>query len=179
MSSSLAGAEMTTVRAPASRCLAALARSVNRPVDSTTTSTPKSFQGRAAGSLLARTLISLPLTTKLWSLAATVPAKAPCTESYRSRWPSVFASVTVIAVRLDVGGERPQNGGRVSVDVREREHGRRFARGAGAGADGAHDGRPYPPTAFAASIPAIVSLLPNHFRSFRRLPRLFPRIPVR
>src|SRR6188768_1386810 len=46
-----AGAVMMTFFAPAARCFAALSRSVKRPVDSKTTSTPRSFQGSCAGSL--------------------------------------------------------------------------------------------------------------------------------
>ena len=46
----LAGAVMITFFAPAARCLAAPSRSVNLPVDSKTTSTPRSFHGSAAGS---------------------------------------------------------------------------------------------------------------------------------
>ena len=62
-SGSLAGAEMITLRAPASRCLAAPARSRKRPVDSMTTSAPTSPQGRLAGSVSAVTGISTPSTT--------------------------------------------------------------------------------------------------------------------
>jgi hypothetical protein len=62
-SGSVAGAEMTTFFAPASRCLLAASRLVNRPVDSTTTSTPRSFQGSSAGSRTARPLKPLPSTT--------------------------------------------------------------------------------------------------------------------
>jgi hypothetical protein len=51
MSSSLAGAEMMTFLAPpASTCLRASAALVKNPVDSMTTSTPRSPHGRAAGS---------------------------------------------------------------------------------------------------------------------------------
>ncbi len=56
MSSFLAGAEMTTFLAPASRCALALVPSVKKPVDSTTTSTPSSPQGRLAGSRSESTL---------------------------------------------------------------------------------------------------------------------------
>ena len=52
MSSPLAGAEMITFFAPASRCFAAWSRSVKRPVDSSTMSTPRSFHGSLAGILL-------------------------------------------------------------------------------------------------------------------------------
>ena len=44
-SAPVAGAEMITRGAPASRWAAALSRSVKKPVDSTTTSTPRSPQG--------------------------------------------------------------------------------------------------------------------------------------
>ena len=50
MSSSFAGAEMTTRFAPAVICLRASPAFVNRPVDSRTMSTPSDFQGSAAGS---------------------------------------------------------------------------------------------------------------------------------
>ena len=55
-SGSVAGAEMITFFAPASRCLAASSRFVNRPVDSITTSTPRSPQGSAAGIALGEHL---------------------------------------------------------------------------------------------------------------------------
>ena len=64
MSSSVAGAEMMTFLAPASRWPLALAALVKMPVDSTTTSTPRSPHGSAAGpSLTSRALILvLPMT---------------------------------------------------------------------------------------------------------------------
>ena len=49
----LAGAEMMTFWAPASRCLAAAARSVKRPVDSMTTSAPAPSTGSLDGVGLA------------------------------------------------------------------------------------------------------------------------------
>ena len=54
-SGSFIGALTMTYFAPASRCLAAASRERNTPVDSSTTSTPKSPHGRAAGSLSANT----------------------------------------------------------------------------------------------------------------------------
>src|SRR6478736_5514176 len=51
------GADTTTKGAPASRWAAALARSVKKPVDSTTTSTPRSPQGNSFGSRTWSTLI--------------------------------------------------------------------------------------------------------------------------
>ena len=62
MSSFLPGAEMTTFLAPASICLAAFSRSVNRPVDSSTISTPRSLQGSCPGSFWASTLMLSPST---------------------------------------------------------------------------------------------------------------------
>src|SRR5215210_6225691 len=84
---------MITLRAPASRCLAASSRLVNRPVDSITTSAPRSAHGSAAGSRSASTLTSLPSTTRVSSRTSTVPGYGPRTESYLSRWPRVLASV--------------------------------------------------------------------------------------
>ena len=48
-----AGAEITTFLAPAFKCPPAPSSSTNLPVDSRTTSTPSSPQGRLAGSLSA------------------------------------------------------------------------------------------------------------------------------
>src|SRR5258707_6368072 len=50
-----AGAEMITFLAPAERCFCAEARSVNRPLHSSTTSTFSAFHGSAAGSFSAVT----------------------------------------------------------------------------------------------------------------------------
>ena len=58
MSGSVAGAEITTFLAPASRCFWAASRFVNSPVDSIATSTPSSLHGRSAGSLSETNLIS-------------------------------------------------------------------------------------------------------------------------
>ena len=58
----LLGAETTTDGAPPSRWAAALSRSVKKPVDSTTTSTPRSPQGSSFGSRTASTLIRSPAT---------------------------------------------------------------------------------------------------------------------
>src|SRR5712664_1559666 len=93
MSSPLAGAEITTFFAPAVKCLDALSLSVNRPVLSSTSSTPRSFQGSFSGSLRADTLIGLPLTTSASPFPSTVPGNRPWTESYFKRCASVFVSV--------------------------------------------------------------------------------------
>src|SRR3954468_18199893 len=92
-SSPVAGAEMTTFLAPASRCLAAPSRLVKMPVDSTTTSTPRSFQGSSAGSRTARPLKPLPSTTISSSVEVTLYGSRPRIESYLSRWASVALSV--------------------------------------------------------------------------------------
>src|SRR3954454_21008674 len=92
MSGSVAGAEMITFCAPASRCFWASSRLVNSPVDSITTSAPRSDHGSAAGSRSASTLTSLPSTTMASSVCSTVPGYGPYTESYLSRWASVLES---------------------------------------------------------------------------------------
>src|SRR4051812_13096917 len=84
---------MITLRAPASRCFAALSRSVNRPVDSITTSAPTSPHGRLPGSRSEKTRSSLPSTTRPSSVASTVPGNGPRIESYLSRVASVLVSV--------------------------------------------------------------------------------------
>ena len=60
MSGSVAGAEMMTFFAPASRCFCAPSRLVKKPVDSITTSTPRSPHGSAAGSRSASPFSSWP-----------------------------------------------------------------------------------------------------------------------
>src|SRR4051812_8602741 len=92
-SGSVAGAEMTTFLAPASRCFAASSRFVKKPVDSSTTSAPRSPHGRAAGSRSASTWRRSPSTTIVSPSSSTVPGYGPRIESYLSRWASVFASV--------------------------------------------------------------------------------------
>src|SRR4051794_40627579 len=84
-SAPVAGAEMITRGAPASRCAAALARSVKKPVDSTTTSTPRSPHGSSFGSRSAVILRSLPSTRMPSSVASTVASRRPITESNLSR----------------------------------------------------------------------------------------------
>src|SRR4029079_11881164 len=84
---------MITFFALASRCLAASSRLVKKPVDSMTTSAPRSPHGSAAGSRSASTLTSRPSMASVPSRTSTVPGKGPKTESYLSRCPSVPASV--------------------------------------------------------------------------------------
>ena len=73
LSSFFAGAEMITYFAPASRCAFAFVASVKKPVDSMTTSTPRSFHGSFAGSFSARTLIRRPSMTSASAVAETSP----------------------------------------------------------------------------------------------------------
>src|SRR5262245_11924309 len=92
-SSPLAGALMMTFSAPASMCLSAFSRSVNRPVDSITIWAPSSFQGSSAGSLTASTRSRSPSTVIPSSYVPTSPSNRPSTESYFRRCASVEASV--------------------------------------------------------------------------------------
>src|SRR5215831_850158 len=90
----LAGAVMMTFLAPAAMCLAAPSRFVNRPVDSNTTSTPRSFHGSCDGSRKDRTLNSSPSTEMISPLFdSTLALRFPSTESYFSRCASVAALV--------------------------------------------------------------------------------------
>src|SRR4051812_7207184 len=92
-SGSVAGAEITTFFAPASRCFAASSRLVKKPVDSSTTSTPRSLHGRFAGSRSSKTLISLPSMMRPSPRTSTSPGYGPRIESYLTRWASVALSV--------------------------------------------------------------------------------------
>src|SRR5918996_3533541 len=103
-SGSLAGAVMMTFLAPAWMCLEAVAVSTNRPVDSTTTSTPSSFQGRLPGALSASTRTSRPLTKIAPSLGATSAGRLPWTESCLSRWASVLASARSFTPTTSMSG---------------------------------------------------------------------------
>ena len=89
----VAGAVMMTFLAPAAMCLAASSRLVNLPVHSNTTSTPRSFQGSAAGSFCDSTWNLSPFTLIQPSPASIVASRLPRTESYLSRCASVLVSV--------------------------------------------------------------------------------------
>src|SRR6059058_3343041 len=84
---------MTTFFAPAVMCFAAASRLVKSPVDSNTTSTPRSFHGSCAGSFCDSTLNSSPSTTIASCFASIVACRLPSTESYFSRCASVCALV--------------------------------------------------------------------------------------
>ena len=92
MSSSLAGAEMITFFAPPAMCAFAAGPVTKRPVDSITMSTPRSPQGRLAGSRSARILIGLSPTTIVSPSTETGLSNRPATVSYFSRWAMVFRS---------------------------------------------------------------------------------------
>src|SRR5918997_1820477 len=85
-SSPVAGAEMTTFLAPpASTCLRASSALVKKPVDSTTTSTPRSPHGRLAGSRSERTFMVFPAILMPSPSAATSSDSTPRMLSYLSR----------------------------------------------------------------------------------------------
>src|SRR5579863_1986847 len=102
MSSPLAGAEMITFRAPAARCAAAASRVVNRPVDSITTSMPRSPQGSAAGSRSAVIRISWSPTRMTLPSAVTSTSSLPSTVSYLSRCALVAGSVRSLAATISM-----------------------------------------------------------------------------
>ena len=85
----VAGAEMTTLDAPASRWAAAFSPSVKMPVDSTTTSTPRSDQGRALGSRSAKKRTVWPATLIPSPTTSTSSPSLPWVESNRRRWAKV------------------------------------------------------------------------------------------
>ncbi len=92
-STPLAGAEMRTFSAPASRCLADRPLSLNRPVHSATVWTPMSPHGIFEGSGSEKTLSSFPSTTMPPPSTETSFPSLPWTLSYLSRWAFVAALV--------------------------------------------------------------------------------------
>src|ERR671915_2102081 len=101
-SSFLAGAEMITFLAPLSACTRALLASVNRPVDSSTTSAPRSPHGSFAGSRSAKTLIVLPPTAISSAVAFTSSGSRPRMLSYLSRWAGVALSVRSLTATISM-----------------------------------------------------------------------------
>src|SRR5665213_3347121 len=87
------GAEMMTRLAPASRWAPAVSLDVNRPVDSMTTSIPRSDHGSAFGSRSANTAMGPLSSTRLDPSTDTSAPKRPWVESYLSRWAKVSADV--------------------------------------------------------------------------------------
>src|SRR3974377_2527323 len=80
-----AGADTSTRLAPAVRCAEAFSFDVKMPQHSIATSTPSSFHGSVAGSLMAVTLIALLPTLMVSPLTVTSPGKRPRTLSYDRR----------------------------------------------------------------------------------------------
>jgi hypothetical protein len=102
-SSPEAGAEMMTFFAPpSSTCLRAWSALVKKPVDSITTSTPRSAQGSAPGSRSARILSSLPSTAIPLAVVSTWCPSGPRTLSYLSRWAIVFTSPRSLAATISM-----------------------------------------------------------------------------
>ena len=89
----VAGAEISTFFAPAARWAEACSPSVKIPVDSTTRSTPRSPQGRFAGSRSETISILFPFTASPPFTASTGWSYRPWTESNFSRCASVALSV--------------------------------------------------------------------------------------
>src|SRR5687767_114375 len=106
MSGSVAGAEMTTFFAPASRCFCAPSRLVKKPVDSRTTSTPRSPHGIAPGSRSDRSLSSSPPARMTPPLTSTSPSSGPRVESYLSRCAIVFSSPRSFAATISMSALR-------------------------------------------------------------------------
>src|SRR6202042_3946895 len=102
MSSPVAGAETITFLAPAARCALAASALVNRPVDSITTSTPRSPQGSAAGSRSASTRISWSPALITSPEAETSTSRVPSTVSYFSRYARVLSSVRSLAATISM-----------------------------------------------------------------------------
>src|ERR1700677_1821569 len=88
-----AAAETSTFEAPASMCARALAASLNTPVDSMTTSTPRRRQGNCAGSRSLRTSTTLSPTLIDEPSATTDCGSGPYTLSYLSRFARACALV--------------------------------------------------------------------------------------
>src|SRR4051794_31070455 len=96
-SSFFAGAEMITFLAPPSMCALALVASVKKPVDSTTTSTPRSFHGSWAGSRSARIFRVLLPNRMPSSTTEMSSGNRPRIESYFSRCAIVARSPRSLA----------------------------------------------------------------------------------
>src|SRR5687768_3424365 len=106
MSGSVAGAEMTTFFAPASRCFCAPSRLVKKPVDSSTTSTPRSPHGIAPGSRSESSLISSPPARMTPPCTSTSPSSGPSVESYLSRCAIVRSSPRSFAATISMSALR-------------------------------------------------------------------------
>ena len=125
-SGSVAGAEMTTFFAPASRCFCAPARSVKKPVDSSTTSTPRSPHGSAAGSRSESMRTSSPAARSDPSASSTSPWNGPSFESYLQEVGHRLRVAEVVQRDdLEVGPERVLRAEEVPPDAAESVDARR------------------------------------------------------
>src|SRR5918994_2616085 len=106
MSGSVAGAEITTFFAPASRCFWAPSRLVKKPVDSSTTSTPRSPHGIAPGSRSESSLTSSPPARMTPPCTSTSPSSGPSVESYLSRCDIVATSPRSFAATISISALR-------------------------------------------------------------------------
>src|SRR3954471_20757263 len=103
MSSSVAGAEMMTFLAPpASTCLRASAALVKKPVDSMTTSQPRSPHGRLPGSRSDSTFIVLPAILMPSPSAAMSSLRTPRMLSYFSRCASTSGLVRSLTATISM-----------------------------------------------------------------------------
>src|SRR5215211_6474474 len=105
-SGSVAGAEMITFFAPASRCFCAPSRFVKKPVDSITTSTSRSRHGIEPGSFSERSRSSAPPAFSVPPSTETSPSSGPRFESYLSRCAIVLASPRSFAATISKSAPR-------------------------------------------------------------------------
>ena len=92
-----------TKGAPASRWAAALSRSVKKPVDSMTTSTPSDFHGRSFGSRNCKTFSTLPSTEMPSSTGTISFGRIPSTESYFKRCAIVLMEPRSFTATISIG----------------------------------------------------------------------------
>lgn len=101
-----AGALMRTFFAPALRWRLADSLVQKNPVDSTTISALRCFQGSFEGSFSDSTRTSLPSMRRLCSFASTLPGHFPCTLSYLKRWANVLVSVKSFTATHSISGSK-------------------------------------------------------------------------
>src|SRR5690606_27283462 len=104
ISSSKGGTVRITFLAPLARWCAKASRVLNRPVASTTISTPWAPQSRFWGWAPCSTGISRPLTQIVPSPARHPPEKGPWMLSYLSRWARVLASAISLMATTSIWG---------------------------------------------------------------------------
>ena len=80
---------------------------VKNPVDSTTMSTPSSFQGKSSGSLFAKIRITFPFTLNPFSVTSIFAEFIPWIESYLNKWARVLGSVKSFIATISNKEEQP------------------------------------------------------------------------